>query len=75
MDINEINSISSSTCIDSCNGICRRVLKDIENNFNDSEMLLDAYIIDLNQGGRDYSSIIQLGLLLKQLDDKYKQLK
>ncbi|MBM7869257.1 hypothetical protein JOC70_000726 [Clostridium pascui] len=73
--MDQFKSISSNTYIDSCEGMCKRVLKDIEDNFSDEEILLDAYITDINNGGRDYTSIMQLGLLLKELDVKYKGLK
>lgn len=70
-----MKSIALNSYIDSCNGMCQRVLKDINKcSYNDKE-LLEAYITDINNGGRDYSQIIKLGQLLKDLDNKYRNLK
>jgi predicted DNA-binding helix-hairpin-helix protein len=57
----DLKSLVSITCIYSCNGMCKRVLADIEKlNFSEAD-LIESYIRDKNSGGRDYSSIIKLG--------------
>lgn len=66
----EINSLSTRTCLDTCEGVCKRVLKDIKDLSDDK--MLEEYINDKLSGGRDYSSIIQLGLLLNKLEEESK---
>lgn len=68
----ELESFVFMTCIDSCNGMCRRVLSDIEKSGLDKDGLLKAYLNDKNSGGRDYSNIIKLGELLKELEESSK---
>ena len=66
----KFKSLTFNTNIASCNGMCKRVLNDIEGLSYDSKDLLDAYLTDKNQGGCNYSAIIKLGQLLKELEDR-----
>jgi len=63
----DINSLMGITCIDVCDGVCKRVLKDIEKSEHSTEKLMEAYLNDKLHGGRDYQSIIKLGKLLSEI--------
>ncbi|MGL4369354.1 MAG: hypothetical protein ACRCUT_06760 [Spirochaetota bacterium] len=65
-----IKSLALNTCIDSCNGMCRRVLEDAKKLYPDESDLVEAYLADKVNGGRNFTSIIELGLLLKKIEDK-----
>lgn len=69
--MNDFKSLVFITCIDSCNGMCRRVLNDLKKSGLDKNGLVEAYLNDKNNGGRDYSDIIKLGKLLKELEENY----
>ncbi|WP_238884554.1 hypothetical protein [Clostridium sp. YIM B02551] len=69
----KIKSIALYSYIDNCNGMCRRVMKDIKELPYDNYELLEAYFNDKEGGGRDYSEIIELGALLNDLEEKYKE--
>ena len=60
---------SSITCIATCEGICKRVLKDIKKEYHGMsiDILKEYYRHDKNHGGNDYKNIIELGELLKSL--------
>lgn len=60
---NEKIALSYMTCMDTCIGLCRKVLKDLKN--YDHEVLVDAYFRDINNGGRDFNSILELAELIK----------
>lgn len=66
--IYNINSLSLNTYIDSCNGMCKRVLKDIKGLNYSAEKLISAYANDKSQG-RDYSAIIELGKIIAKLEE------
>ena len=70
----DLKSLVFMTCMDSCNGMCRRVLSDIEKSNLDKNDLVEAYFNDKNSGGRDYGYIIKLGELLKELEEKSNNL-
>ncbi|NFT93950.1 hypothetical protein FDF86_16610 [Clostridium botulinum] len=73
--MDNIKSFTAYSCIDSCEGICKRVFNDIENLSLDKVDLIEAYINDKLHGGRDYEYIIKLGELFKELDQTYEKLK
>ena len=64
-----IKSLALNTCIDSCNGMCKKILKDSKKLFPHESDLLIAYRADKENGGRDYQSIIELGIMLKKLEE------
>ena len=66
-------SLESITFMSSCNGMCKRILKDIEDSSHDNDYLLEAYFNEINHGGMDYSPIIKLGKLLEELEKGCKQ--
>lgn len=68
----EIKSLALNTYIDSCEGMCKRVFTDIEKVYPNKNDLVKAYFNDKNNGGRDYSYIIKLGQLIKEIEDTYK---
>ena len=59
------SALSSITCLPTCEGIAKRVLKDLGE--YDLQELKIAYFKDENNGGNNYKSIIELGELLKTL--------
>lgn len=67
-EILNIKSFALNTYIDSCNGMCKRVLKDIEELNYSAENLISAYANDKSQG-RDYSAIIELGKIMAKLEE------
>lgn len=62
---------SRITCMATCEGICRRVLSDIKKEFHGTpiEILKEYYRYDKNHGGNRYENIIELGELLKSLQE------
>lgn len=62
---NTIPALSSITCLPSCEGIAKRVLKDLQK--YELEDLKFAYLNDREHGGNNYKSIIELGEFLKAL--------
>lgn len=62
-------SFALNTYIDSCNGMCKRVLKDIEDLNYSADDLITAYTTDKQNGGRDYSAIIKLGKIMAKLEE------
>lgn len=67
-EICNIKSFTLNTYIDSCNGMCKRVLKDIKDLDYSEKDLISAYANDKSQG-RDYSAIIELGKLISKLEE------
>ena len=67
----EIKSLNLNTYMDSCEGMCKRVFTDIEKIYPDEVDLVEAYFNDKNHGGLDYSYIIKLGQLIKELEEIY----
>lgn len=62
-----MKSLAFITCIESCNGMCRRVLEDIQKDCPDIKDLIEAYFNDKYHEGRDYKYIMELGELLKKI--------
>lgn len=62
-------SFALNTYIDSCNGMCKRVLKDIEDLNYSADDLITAYTTDKQNGCRDYSAIIKLGKIMAKLEE------
>lgn len=60
---------SSITCMAACEGMCKRVLKDIKKEYEGLpiSVLKDYYRHDRDHGGNDYKNIIELGEFLKSL--------
>ncbi|NFH88821.1 hypothetical protein FDA33_01065 [Clostridium botulinum] len=73
--MDNIKSFTSYSCIDSCEGMCKKVFTDIENLSLDEVDLIETYINDKLHGGRNYEYIIKLGELFKELEQKYEKLK
>lgn len=67
-----IKTLNSMTCMDSCVGMCRRILKDIHNSNMSKEELTEAYWRDKNQGGVEFETIIELGKFLEELKNNNK---
>jgi len=68
----DFKSLASNTFMDSCNGMCKRILKDLEE--YSKEELYQGYVTDKANSGRDYSAIIELGMLLNELECKHKMI-
>ena len=69
-------TISEVSCFRTCEGICRRVLNDIKKEYG--EISIDALKIHYEKenifGSSNYKNIIELGALLKSLDEDVNDL-
>lgn len=62
-----IPTLESLTCIDSAEGMARRVLFDLEHCGLSRQKLAAAYKHDYQDGGYQYPNLIRLGQLLQEL--------
>lgn len=69
----EVKSLALNTYMDSCEGMCKRVFTDIEKIYTNKIDLVEAYFNDRDNGARDYSYIIKLGKLIKELEEIYME--
>lgn len=63
--------LSQTPCIASCEGMCRRVLKEIKKQYEGSSIdaLRELYRQDKLHGGNDYKNIIKLGQFMKLVSE------
>lgn len=60
-------TLDGLTCIDSAEGMARRVLSDLKKSGLSKHELAVAYSLDYLNGGFQYPSLIQLGQLLQEI--------
>lgn len=77
MKVDEImkkhEQLSAITCIDSAEGMAKRVLSDISAENFSMEELIESYQLDYLHGGKKYENIIRLGELIMKLDNSIKK--
>jgi len=62
-----MNALTELTCIDTCNGVARRVLRDLRPY---SHLELTAMLRnDIQHGGSNFNEIIELAVLLQELKE------
>lgn len=64
---NELESLDRITCIDSAEGMARRVLNDLKKSGLSKQELAKAYKCGLRYGGSDYPNLIHLGDFMKEI--------
>lgn len=65
-----MNSLSEITCLDVCEGVSKRVLKDLSK--LSYPKILEEYINETDHGSaRGYENIIKLGKLVERLQKDY----
>ncbi|HEX3016252.1 MAG TPA: hypothetical protein VHP31_00155 [Caproicibacter sp.] len=62
-----ILTLDGLTCIDSAEGMAKRVLNDLKKSGLSKHELVIAYSLDYLNGGYEYPNLIQLGQLLKEI--------
>jgi hypothetical protein len=74
-DKDELLSLDGITCIDSAEGMARRVLNDLEKSGLPKKELARVYKFGLRYGGSDYPNLIRLGNLMKEITSLARSIK